>query len=116
MIEINYIEKDGLLYPDLQLPKQFILSRFGCLRKEYLKRHCPVEYTKMLIKGELDEYLKQFDDEMNDLHDCLIKRFQERRNINDILKEKNQLKWAQEMNNIKNAVDEIIINEHICIK
>ncbi len=63
MIEINYIEKDGLLYPDLQLPKQFTLSRFGYLRKEYLKRNCLVEYTKMLIKGELNEYLKQIDDE-----------------------------------------------------
>ena len=53
---------------------------------------------------------------MNDLHDYLIKQFQERRNINDILKEKNQLKWVQEMNNIQNAVDEIIINEYICIE
>lgn len=32
----------------------------------------------MLIKGELDEYLKQFNDEMNDLHDYLIKQFQEK--------------------------------------
>ena len=53
---------------------------------------------------------------MNDLRDCLIKQFQERRNINDSLKEKNQLKWVQEMNNIKNTVDEIIVNEHICIE
>lgn len=53
---------------------------------------------------------------MDNLHDFLIKQFQERRNINDTLREKNQLKWIQKMNNIENAVDEIIINEHICIK
>lgn len=47
-----------VLYPDLRLPKQFTLSKFGYLRKEYLKRYCSVEYTKMLIKGELDVYLK----------------------------------------------------------
>ena len=35
MIEINYIEKHGLLYLDLKLPKQFTLSRFDYLRKEY---------------------------------------------------------------------------------
>lgn len=51
MIEINCIEKDDLIYPDLRLPKQFTLLRFGYLRKEYLKRCSPVEYTKMLIKG-----------------------------------------------------------------
>lgn len=49
MIEINYIEKDGLLYPDLQLPKPFTLSRFDCPRKEYLKRHYSIEYTKILF-------------------------------------------------------------------
>lgn len=53
---------------------------------------------------------------MNDLHDCLIKQFQERRNINDTFKERNQVKWVQEINNIKNVIDEIIINEYICIK
>ena len=53
---------------------------------------------------------------MNDLHDCLIKQFQERRNINDTFKERNQVKWVQEMNNINNAIDELIINESICIK
>lgn len=44
----------------------------------------------MLIKGG-NVYIKQFDDEMNNLHDCLIKQFQERRNINDTFKEKNSL-------------------------
>lgn len=52
---------------------------------------------------------------MNDLYDVLVKQLMEERNINEELKEKNQMRWVQEMNNIKSYIEEFIINEYIYI-
>lgn len=35
----------------------------------------------------------------------------EKRNINEELKENDQMKWVQEINNIKNIVEKIIIKD-----
>ena len=37
----------------------------------------------------------------------------EKENVNEELKANNQIKWVQMMNNIKNRVEEIVINEII---
>ncbi len=53
---------------------------------------------------------------MNDRYNVLVKQLMEERNINEELKEKDQMKWVQEMNNIRNAVNEFLINEYIYVK
>lgn len=37
----------------------------------------------------------------------------EERNVNEDLKEKDRMKWVQEMNSIKNTAEEIVIQEMI---
>ena len=43
----------------------------------------------------------------------LVKQMSEKENVNEELKANNQIKWLQMMNNIKNRVEEIVINEII---
>lgn len=50
---------------------------------------------------------------MNDRYDVLLKQLMEERNVNEDLKEKDQMKWVQEMNSIKNTAEEIVIQEMI---
>lgn len=116
MKEVKYVEIDGLLYPDLKLPaqKEVHLSRFGRMKLKYLKEHRQGRYTNLLISGELNDYLQEFDDEMNELYDRLVEQYKIKWNITEELKEKNQMKWVQEMNSIDNVVMEIIIKEYIC--
>ncbi len=111
MKEIEYIEIDGLLYPNLkvELMKQLNLTRFGRMRLNFLKEHHKVIYTNMLISNTLNEHLQSIDDEANQLYDKLIDDYKKKRNITEELKEKDQLKWIQEMNNIENCVMEIIL-------
>ena len=54
MKEIKYIEINGLLYPDLKLPaqKEVHLSRFGRMRKQYLKEYHSIIYTNLLVSSE----------------------------------------------------------------
>ena len=110
MKEIKYVEIDGILYPDLKLTpqKEFHLSRFGRMKLKYLKEHRRVQYTNLLISGEFNNYLQEFDDEMEELYNRLIAQYKVKWNITEELKEKDQMKWLQEMNNIENVVMEFI--------
>ncbi|WP_027089926.1 TnpV protein [Thomasclavelia saccharogumia] len=109
-MKIEYEEINGLLYPKLTLPPQneIHLTRFGRKRLQYLKQHRPIVYTNLLISGELNDHLQMVDDEANALYDKLIEEYKTKRNITEDLKEKDQMKWVQEMNNIQNCVEEII--------
>lgn len=115
MKEIEYIEIDGLLYPNLKVEsvKQLNLTRFGRMRFNFLKEHHKIIYTNMLTHNTLNEHLQSIDDEANQLYDKLIDDYKEKRNITEELKEKNQLEWIREMNNIENCVLEVILMEVI---
>lgn len=60
------------------------------------------------IWGRIKRLLKKFDEEINFLYDKLIEKYSRERKIDKNLKQKNQLLWVQEMNNIRNAVNEYI--------
>lgn len=115
MKEIKYIEIDGILYPNLKSPaqKEIHLTRFGRKKLKNLKEHKRITYTNLLVSGELFNYLQTFDDEMNELYDRLIEQYKIKWNITEELKEKDQMKWVREMNNIQNCVEEVILKEYI---
>ena len=51
------------------------------------------------------------DKKLNERYEILIEQYKVSRNITEELKELDQMKWVQEMNNIKSCVEEIIWNE-----
>lgn len=50
---------------------------------------------------------------MNELYNRLIEEYKIKWNVTEELKEKDQMKWVQEMNNIKIKVIEFIENNYI---
>lgn len=111
MKKIEYIEINRYLYPKLTLPPQreVCLTRFGRKRLQYLKHYRPIVYTNLLTSGKLNEHLQMIDDEANVLYDKLIEQYKIKRNITEELKEKDQMKWVEKMNNIQNCVEEVVI-------
>ena len=55
------------------------------------------------------------DKELNQRYEILIEQYKVSRNITEELKEQNQMKWVQEMNDIKSCVEEIVWNEIVRI-
>ena len=51
------------------------------------------------------------DKELNQRYETPVEQYKVSKNITEELKEQDQMKWVQEMNNIKNCVEEIIWNE-----
>lgn len=83
------------------------------MRLSFLKNHKQIAYTNLVTSGQLAEHLLNVDEEANNLYDRLVEDYKVNRNIIEALKEKDQMLWVQEMNNIQHCVDEFIKKEFI---
>ena len=113
--EINYIKIGDYYFPDLNPPtqKKINIGKYGRMRLSFLKKHKQVAYTNLVTSGQLAEHLQNVDEEANNLYDRLIQDYKVKRKVTKALKEKNQMLWVQEMNNIQHCVDEFIKKELI---
>lgn len=105
---------DGMYYPDLELPEEEPhYSKYGRLRLHYLKEHRKVLYNTLLLDGELVEHLNEVYDIAHQRIELLISQMQEKQEINEALKARDQIAWIGAMNNIRNAAEEIVLRELI---
>ena len=99
-MKIKYKKCGDYYIPCLKLPKiknKAKFGKYGAMRLEYLKEHRKAEYTLLLMNGELPDHLINID------------------NLTEELKQNNQMKWVQMMNNIKNSAEEIVLKELIYV-
>lgn len=110
---IEYTKIGDYYFPNIKVNQEskIELSKYGRMKLKYMKEHQRVLYTNLLTKGELYRYLALVDKEANDLFDTLLIEFKKQRKITEELKDRNQMLWVQEMNNIGNCTDEIVRKE-----
>ena len=113
MKNITYTERNGIRYPNLELPEQtnYSLGKYANLRLEFMKKHRRGTYTTLLTEGRLNEHLHAIDIQAHELLDHIIPRLAKERGIGEVLKAHNALQWAAEMNNIKANAEEIVMQE-----
>ena len=111
--QITYTEHNEIYYPNLSLPEQtnYPLGKYANLRLDFMKKHRRGTYTTLLTEGRLNEYLHAIDIQAHELLDDITLRLAQERGIDEVLKAHNALQWVAEMNNIKAAVEEIILWE-----
>ena len=116
-MSISYTRIGDNLLPDLKLEdkERFNIGKYGLLKLEYLKKNKRGLYTELLMKDKLNEYLHDIDITLMEKEQSLIKELAEKENINEELKNNNQMLWIGKMNNIKNRVEEIILKEYIYV-
>lgn len=112
MKEIKYNRVGDYEFPELKQEQPLSnLSRFGREYLKILKEKHQGHYLALRARDELNEELIRMDKELNQRYETLVERYKVPKNITEELKEQDQMKWVQEMNNIKNCVEEIIWNE-----
>ena len=113
MKNITYTERNGIRYPNLELPEQtnYPLGKYANLRLDFMKKHRLGTYTTLLTEGKLNEYLHAIDIQAHELFDDIIPRLAQGRGIDEALKAHNPIQWAAEMNNIKASAEEIVLQE-----
>ena len=118
-----YNEQNGLWYelqgdyyiPCLVLDEEDAqpIGRWGRKYHRYIKEHRPVIYTVLLLSGKLSHHLAEIDNQATEMYDLLMEQMAEIEGITEQLKATDQLAWVGAMNNIRNAVEEIVLMELI---
>ena len=112
---ISYTLVGDVYLPNLVVPKAktFQLGRFGKMHKQWLKKNHKSIYTAKLMSGELDSYLKDIDNQAQNMYDSLVKKLVEQEGVTEQLKANDMMAWVQAMNNIsnraRNVVNQIIV-------
>ena len=117
MKEMKYQQVGDYEFPVLKQEESLPnLTRFGQMYLKHLKENYKAHYLTLLAENKLNDELLSMDHQMNDRYDVLVKQLMEQRKINEELKETDQMRWLQEMNNIRNAVNDFLVNEYIYVK
>lgn len=114
-MNISYTKQGDYLLPNLILKdkEQFNIGKYGLLRLEYIKKYRLGLYFDLLVNDTLNEYLHDIDTTVMEKVQSLIKELAEKENINEQLKQDNQILWVSKMNNIKDIAEEIVLKEYI---
>ena len=115
---IEYIRKGNYYYPNLvdsASVKANELGKYGKLRLKYLLEHKKVEYSCLWMENKLRGHLMEIDKIANERFKVLMEQLKKQENVNEELKATDQMEWVCKMNNIKNAIEEIIFNELIYV-
>lgn len=70
-------------------------------------------YINLKTSGELTQHLNEIDREANEMLRLLIEQMAQAQGITEQLKEEDQMAWVGAMNNIRNAVEEIVAGKTI---
>ena len=118
MNKITYHKEGDYLIPDLimeNLNEDYHIGKYGILKLNYIKEYKIDLYTELMMNGTLSKYLADIEKSATERVSIIIKQLAEAENINEDLKESDQLAWVQAMNNIKNRAEEIVYNEIIYV-
>ena len=107
MKEIEFIQVGDYQLPNLKV-EEMHLNRFGRTKLDYLKKYDYGLYFKLISKNELNDYLLKVQKEADDLYDRLVEEYKTKWNVTEELKQNDQMKWVQMMNNIKKSIEEIV--------
>ena len=118
MKEITYHKEGDYLIPDIIVEnpkKDYHIGLYGRLKLEYMKKHQLGLYSDLILTGTLPEYLIEIDKTANERVNRIISKLAKKENVDENLKQKDQLEWVRCMNNIKNRAEEIVFNELIYV-
>ena len=79
----------------------------------FLKNHRRGTYTTLLTEGRLNEYLHSIDEQAAALMETEVKKLAARNGITEELKATDQMRWVQEMNNVRACAEEFVLREVI---
>ena len=116
-MELEYIKTGDYYIPTLMANKEpeEALTKYGLMRKTFLKEHRSGIYTGMMLEGMLKEHCLTIQQQAEERMDVLIKQMARAQGVDEKLKASDQMRWMRMMNNIRNAAEEIVINEIVYV-
>ena len=109
----TYREEKGNLVPDVELPEQKPIGKYGRMHLDYLKQHRRGRYSALLGEGQLNAYLADVDEQAQEMLTSLTVELAKTQGIDEHLKATDQMRWVQMMNNVRSSAEETVMRELI---
>ena len=111
---IEYVLAGDYYIPDLKLTnEERPIGKYGRMHRDYLKEYNPMMFDHLVLEGRLWTYLADLNEQAQSRLQLIIRQMQEAESVTEELKAQDQMVWVQLMNNIRNAAEEIILQELI---
>lgn len=117
-MEFKYVKNGDYYIPNIELSsdnKNVNLGKYGRAREKYLRENKPSYFQHLVMTEQITSHLASIENEAKEYEELLIEQIAKQESLNEKLKTENQIEWIQKMNNIKNRVEEIVLNELIFI-
>ncbi len=114
-MELTYTEKDGFLFPNLELDEQpeGTIGKYGRMRKRYLEQKHDGTFTALVLSGKLTEHLLEIDQAARDQMTTLTRQLAAAEGVTESLKAADQMEWLRRMNSLRARAEEVIIRDLI---
>ena len=89
------------------------IGKWGRLHYDYLYKNKRTVINAMRMKGTLQTYLQDFDRDVEQTFERLVKQAAEAENVTEQLKSTDQMEWLCRMNNIRNRMKEFVLKEFV---
>lgn len=109
----TYRKENGCLVPDVELPEQKPIGKYGRMHLDYLKQHRRGRYSAMLGEGRLNAYIADVDEQAYEMLTSLTVELAKTQGIDEQLKATDQMRWVQAMNNVLRSAEETVMRELI---
>lgn len=112
-MKLTYHWEGEYLIPDLLPPESPRNGIWGERRRQFLRTYRKPVYSGMLMSGTLNAHLEEVDRAAEKMLAQLTAEMAEREGVTEALKVEDQMAWVQQMNGIRNRVEELIYQDLI---
>ena len=109
----TYREENGKFVPNVELPEQKPIGKYGRMHLDYLKQHRRGRYSALLGEGRLNAYLSEIDEQAHKMLTSLTAELAKAQGIDEHLKATDQMRWVQMMKNVRSSAEETVMRELI---
>jgi len=112
-MKLTYEKNGDYLIPNLIANKEPAepLTKYGLMRRNYLKEHRKGIYSGMLMGGTLKAHCLKIQEQAQERMDSLTAQMVKAEGVNEALKSANQMKWVAAMNSIQSRAEEVVLTE-----
>jgi hypothetical protein len=113
---LSYVANGDYFIPNIVLSVAATdnpVGKYGRMRQEYLQKHRPGLYNRLLLSEKLQEHLMEIDQAAHQRLDLMMPKLAQEAGATEDLKARDPMKWVGLMNACKAQAEEIVFAELI---
>ena len=113
MTNLNYTKTGDYSIPNLKLSETPEVGKYGRMRRNYLKKHRPILYNRLLLSEKLYLHLAEIDQTSKRRLGQLMDELVRSSGVDETMKATDPMRWTGLMNTLKSQAEETILSELI---